>query len=102
MYFSKNEKDIISTFYRNLSKIEATNLTLTWSTGSIVATFDTCFDDDNGNEIGSPEYDSFVSFAFQAIQITGNPPVFVTDDDMFLIDYRNFPSDIFANDKKVN
>ena len=84
MYFSKNEKIIIEALYKNLSSIaEEDILTLVWDKGQIKAKFDTCFDDiDEENEA-----DEFTSFVFKKIELTGTPPVEITEADFFIINY---------------
>ena len=99
MYFAKNEKAIIENFYKKLSEIGATDiLLLIWETGKIKATFDTCFDD--FDEIN--ENDEFTSFVFQKIEITGTPPVEITEANFFIVNYHNFPLEILFNGIKIN
>ena len=99
MYFSKNEKIIIEALYKNLSSIaEEDILTLVWDKGQIKAKFDTCFDDiDEENEV-----DEFTSFVFKKIELTGTPPVEITEADFFIINYHNFPKEIICNGKLIN
>jgi hypothetical protein len=99
MYFSKSEQSIIETFYKNLSSItEEDILTLVWSEGQIQAKFDTCFDDFNEEN----EEDEFTSFVLKKIELTGKPPVEITEADFFIINYHNFPIEIICNGKKIN
>lgn len=103
MYFTDKEEKIIRTFYKNLKLCGENELLLKWDEDNfITALFDTCFDDDNDYEMDEEGYEEFTSFAFSAISISGQPPVYVTEDDGFLIDYRNFPKEILLDGKKIN
>ncbi len=103
MYFSEKEKKTIRAFYNNINKIEEKSIILRWNIGSqVIATFDTCFEDDNEFEIDIPEYEEFWSFVFKAIDVIGSPPVYITEDKYFCVDYRNFPDEIIVDGKKVN
>ena len=99
MYFSQSEQSVIEIFYKNLTNItEEDVLTLVWNEGQVQARFDTCFDDfDEENE-----EDEFTSFIFKKIGLTGSPPVEITDADLFIINYHNFPKDIICKGKKIN
>ena len=99
MYFSKNEQSIIETFYKNLSRItEEDILTLVWSEGQIQAKFDTCFDDFNEEN----EEDEFTSFVLKKLEAKGKPPIEITEANLFIINYHNFPKDIILNDERIN
>lgn len=89
MYFSKNEQSIIETFYKNLSKItEEDILTLVWMEGQIQAKFDTCFDDFNEDN----EEDEFTSFVLKKLELKGKSPIEITEANLFIINYHNFPN----------
>lgn len=98
MYFSKKEQSIIETFYKYLPNLTTTDvLELQWETGSIKAVFDTCFDDfDEENE--SDEYTSFV---FKGLSFKGTPPVQISDEKAFVINYHNFPESIVLAGKVI-
>lgn len=103
MYFTEKEKTIIETFYGNLDHFDKREMLLKWNDGSrILAGFDTCFEDDNGLELDDAEYEEYISFVFKKLQTVGEPPVFITEDEYFCIDYRNFPDEIIADEKKIN
>ena len=36
------------------------------------------------------------------IELTGKPPVEITEADFFIINYHNFPTEIICNGKKIN
>ena len=55
MYLNEFEENIISTFYKNLSKLSGKSLLLKWDSGNLMATFDTCFEDlDDDTEEDEP------------------------------------------------
>lgn len=99
MYYSKNEQSIVKTFYEHLNMIGKNDiLSLVWNSGTVNCAFDTCFDDcDEDNES-----DEFTSFVFKKIDIIGNPPIEITADNCFIINYHNFPEKILLNGNKVN
>ena len=45
MFLNPNEEKIISNLYNNLNNIGDSTVSLIWDSGSIQATFDTCFED---------------------------------------------------------
>lgn len=91
MYFAKQEQPIIETFYKNLSNITTKDvLELKWKTGSIKAIFDTCFDDFDEES----ESDEYTSFIFKVLSFEGKPPVQISDEKSFVINYHNFPESI--------
>lgn len=97
MYLNEFEENIISTFYKNLSKLSGKSLLLKWDSGNLMATFDTCFEDlDDDTE------EEFYSFSFIVSSKEGNPPVVVSDDNYCLINYKNFPIEILSGAIKVN
>ena len=99
MYFSKKEQPIIEGFYNKLSKISVNELvTLVWESGTIQAAFDTCFDDFDENN----QNDEYISFAFKALKVDDNPPVEITENKYFIINYHNFPNAIYLNNEKLN
>lgn len=103
MYLNDYEEKIIDTFMGNLNEYENEEMSLIWKDGSaLVATFDTCFEDENEYDMDDPRYEEFTSFAFTAILMFGKPPVYITEDKGFLIDYHNFPEKIIARGKKIN
>ena len=61
-----------------------------------------CYDDDNGLDVDDKNYEDFTTFAFAVVEKKGNPPVFITKDSYFCINYKNFPDEIFAGGKKIN
>lgn len=103
MYFSEKEEKTIKVFYNNISEYEEKIMILRWNKGGqVMATFDTCFENDNEHEMGVFEYEEYTSFVFRVIQVLGNPPIYITEDEYFCIDYRNFPDEIIVDGKKIN
>lgn len=97
------ESTIVGIFAENLDQYDNEIMELVWKDGSkIKAEFDTCFEDDNDLEMDEKGYEEFTSFAFNVISVSGTPPVFITEDNGFLIDYHNFPSEILVNGEKIN
>ncbi len=103
MYFSKKEKEIIRTFYRHLDTCDMHTMYLTWNrVGAVTAVFDTCFENDNALDMDDKDYEEFISFIFKAIKVSGTPPIHVSEDGYFLLNYHNFPDEIFVDGKKIN
>lgn len=97
------EKDIIIRFMQNLDQYENETMLLIWNdAGQIEATFDTCFEDENDFDVNDERYEEFVSFAFTKISVKGEPPVYITSDNGFLLSYHNFPDIILVGKKKIN
>ena len=84
------EKQIVGDFYTQLPIVQNKQLKLLWDNCEIIAIFDTCFDDYNQND----EDDEYTSFAFQLVSIIGNPPIEISKDNYFIINYHNFPNKI--------
>ena len=70
--------------------------------GEIVARFDTCFEDENEYEENHVEYEEFTTFVFEVICVSGQPPVLITEDNFFCVNYHNFPDEITVGDEKIN
>ncbi len=98
MYLNNKEEQILSKFLDNLELHEKERMILLWNDGSaVIAEFDTCFEDENDFEMDDEQYEEFWSFCFKAIAIKGEPPVFITEDEFFLVSYHNFPDEIIVN-----
>lgn len=104
MYFWNNkEEEIIGTFISNIDDYEDVMLTLKWKNGSEVsAIFDSYIEDENDYDIEDDNYEEFWSFVFKVSEVKGTPPIYVTEDKFFLINYHNFPDKIMANNTKIN
>lgn len=103
MFLNEKEGTIIGNFLKNLDKFDIEEMTLVWSEGeTITARFDTCFEDENEFEENETDYEEFTTFVFEAICISGNPPVFITEDKFFCVNYHNFPDKIMVGKRKIN
>lgn len=103
MYLNNKEEKIIQTFSQSINTYDNHEMLLSWNDGSsVIANFDTCFEDDNDMEIGQKGYEEFWTFVFKAISVLGKPPIYITEDEYFCVDYRNFPDEIIADGKKIN
>ena len=103
MFLNEKEGTIIGHFLKNLDKFDIEEMTLVWSEGeTITARFDTCFEDENEFEENEIGYEEFTTFVFEAICISGDPPVFITEDNFFCVNYHNFPNKIMVGKQKIN
>ena len=103
MVLNEKEGKIINAFLENLDKYDTEEMKLLWHGGeSITARFDTCFEDENDFEELEDEYEEFTTFVFEAVCTYGNPPVFITEDNFFCINYHNFPDAIMVREKRIN
>ncbi len=104
MYFwNENEEKIIGTFINNIDSYEEQELILKWEDGSEVrATFDSYIEDESDCDIDEEGYEEFWSFVFKGVSILGEPPICVTEDDYFMVNYLNFPKEIFAGKTKIS
>ena len=66
------------------------------------ALYDSYIEDESDFEIDENGYEEFWSFVFKVIRADASVPIEITEDDYFLINYRNFPKEIIANGKKIN
>ncbi len=103
MYFNEKEKKIVRTFYNNIAIYGGQIMVLRWENiGEVKANFDTCFENDNELDIDDAKYEEFISFIFKATNIIGNPPIYVTEDEYFMVNYHNFPNEILVDGTRIN
>lgn len=103
IYLNENEERIIGKFIEVEDKYENNTLSLVWKNGDRVeAKYDSFIEDENDCELEDENYEEFWSFIFKKIEIEGNPPIEVTEDGYFLINYHNFPQEILVDGKKIN
>lgn len=103
MYLNKREAEIIGTFMDVEDDFEGKKLILKWNNGSqVTAVYDTYIEDEADCEIEDGNYEEFWSFVFKAIDLIGEPPVYITEDEYFCVNYHNFPDEIIADSKKIN
>ena len=102
-YWNEKEEKIIGKFISNTSECECKEMILKWQDGSqVTAVFDSYIEDENDCEMDDENYEEFWSFVFKALNITGNPPIYITEDEYFLVNYHNFPDEIIADNKILN
>lgn len=102
MYFNNKEEAIIAPFMNIADEYEGKILTLKWENGSkITAVYDTYIEDESDYELDDDNYEEYWTFVFKALDMTGKPPVYITDDEYFCINYHNFPAEIFAENKNI-
>ena len=53
-------------------------------------------------DVDDKNYEDFTTFAFAAVETKGNPPVLITKDNYFCVNYKNFPDEIIVNGRKIN
>lgn len=103
MYLNEKEEKIIGQFINVADEYMDEILLLKWTDGSCVyAKYDSPFEDSVDLPPGEQGYEEFWSLIFKALSRKGNPPIHISEHNLFLIDYRNFPNEILANGKKIN
>ncbi|MBQ6998922.1 MAG: hypothetical protein IJN62_03945 [Clostridia bacterium] len=103
MYLNDKEESIIGNFMNVADEYEQKEMILKWENGSqIHGIYDSYMEDETDFDIDDREYQEFWSFVFSVIDLTGDPPVYITEDEFFCVDYRNFPDEIIADGKKIN
>ncbi|MBR5614214.1 MAG: hypothetical protein IKW64_02800 [Clostridia bacterium] len=104
MYFlNEKEEKVIGKFLNSTNSIQGKELNLIWDDGSHVhALYDSYIEDESDFEMDEDGYEEFWSFVFKVICADANAPIEITEDDYFLINYRNFPKEIIINGEKIN
>lgn len=103
VYLNDKEEKIIGLFMDIADDLEGKSLVLKWKDGSqMKAIYDSYMEDEMDCELEDDNYEEFWSFVFEAVSVSGNPPVFITEDNFFCINYQNFPDEILVGNKKVN
>lgn len=104
MYFlNEKEEEVIGKFLSSINGIQGKELKLVWNDGSqVCALYDSYIEDESDYEIDEDGYEEFWSFVFKVVRADTNAPIEVTEDDYFLINYRNFPKEIIIDGKKIN
>ena len=102
-YLNENEKKIIGRFIESSDTNEGKRMLLNWADGSqIHGIYDSFIEDENDYDLDEDGYEEFWSFVFEVIDTKGNPPVYITEDNYFLINYHNFPDEILVDGIKIN
>lgn len=104
MYFwNDKEEKIIGPFINSIDNYEEQELILKWEDGSEVrALFDSYIEDESDYDIDEEEYEEFWSFVFKGVSVSGEPPICITEDDYFMVNYLNFPKEIMVGEQKIN
>lgn len=104
MYFwNDKEEKIIGTFINNIDNYEEQELILKWEDGSEArAIFDSYIEDESDCDLDEEGYEEFWSFVFKCVSISGKPPINITEDDYFMVNYINFPKEIFADKTQIS
>ena len=101
MYLNDKEEKIIEPLFDVLDIIAGKPVTLEWNDGSCaIATIDIVFEDMDEDE-NDENFEEYYSFVFRSISVTGKPPISVSGDNLFLVNYRNFPKSIELNGKNI-
>lgn len=102
-YLNENEKNIIGIFMGIEDKYENQILELVWNNeNKVFAKYDSFIEDENDCEMDDEHYEEFISFVFMKVELLGDPPIEVSEDNYFLVNYHNFPKEILINGKKIN
>ncbi len=103
MFLNDKEEAIIGTFLSHADEYDYEDMELIWKNGSkIVATYVSYFDDSNGKLKTEEGYEEYTSFVFDVIDVWGEPPVLISEQDGFCLNYRNFPDEIIKDGEKIN
>ena len=103
MFLNDKEEAIIGKFLSHADDYDYEDMELTWSNGSkIVATYVSNFEDSNDKIKGTEGYEEYTTFVFDVIEVIGEPPVLISEQDGFCINYHNFPEEIVKDEEKLN
>ena len=102
MYLNDKEEKIIGVFMNIADELEGKLIILNWKNGSQAqGIYDSYMEDELDCDIDDESYEEFWSFVFKAVDITGEPPIYITEDEYFYINYRNFPDEILVDNFKI-
>lgn len=103
MYLNDKEEKIIRTFMDVADELEGKLIILKWKNGSQVkGIYDSYIEDELDCDMDDESYEEFWTFVFKAIDLIGEPPIYITEDEYFCINYRNFPDEIIVDNTKLN
>lgn len=98
MYLNDKEETVIGTFMDIADELEGKVLILKWNDGSHVqGIYDSYIEDEADCDMDDERYEEFWSFIFKAVDLVGKPPIDITEDEYFCINYHNFPNEIIVN-----
>ena len=102
-FWNDREEKIIGTFINNIDRYEEQELILKWEDGSEAhAIFDSYIEDESDCDMDEEGYEEFWSFVFKGVSMSGKPPISITEDDYFMVNYSNFPKAIFAGKIQIS
>ncbi len=103
LYLNDNEEKIIGKFFNSVENFYQKEMILDWGNGNIAyGVYEEYIEDENDEDIESENYEEFWSFIFKITGLLGKPPIFVTEDEYFMINYHNFPQKILVDGKEMN
>lgn len=103
MFLNENEEAVIGTFLSSADEYYDEEMELYWEDGSkITASFVSYYEDSNDKKKGEEGYEEYTTFVFDVIDVVGEPPVFISEQDGFCMNYHNFPSEITLDGKRIN
>ena len=103
MFLNEREEAIIGVFLSHADDYDFEEMELTWKDGSkIVATYVSNYEDSNDKRKGEEGYEEYTSFVFDVIEVEGEPPVLISEQDGFCLNYHNFPETITKDGEKLN
>lgn len=103
IYLNENEKKHIEKFIMIADDYKCKEMILKWDDGNkIVAIYKDFIEDENDYDIENANYEEFWSFVFEFVSKVGNPDIYITSDNYFLINYHNFPKEILVDGVKIN
>lgn len=95
LYLNSNEEAIIGSFIEKEVDYIGKTVMLSWDKENIaVAVYDSFIEDENGLDLDDNDYEEYWSFVFKIITIVGNPPIDITEDGFFSVNYHTFPQSI--------
>ncbi len=103
MYLNDKEEKIIGSFMDIADELEGKIVVLKWENGcQVQGIYDSYIEDELDCDMDSEAYEEFWSFVFKATDLIGKPPIYITQDEFFCINYKNFPDEIIVDGKKIN
>ena len=103
MYLNNKEEKIIGKFMDVVDDFEGKLMILKWKDGDqVLGIYDSYMEDELDCEMDDECYEEFWSFVFKAVDLVGEPPIYITEDEFFCVDYRNFPDEIIVDNQRIN
>ena len=103
MFLNEKEEAVIGVFLSQADTYDFEDMELVWKNGAkITATYVSNFEDSNDKKKGEEGYEEYTSFVFDVIEVSGEPPVLISEQDGFCLNYHNFPDEIIKDGEKIN